>query len=279
MFQVDEAQLYYEVRGSGPELIAVPGAGGDGGFFEGLAEELADAFTVITYDRRGNSRSTGRTSDPLSFPRQASDAKALISGLTRGSALVFGNSAGALIALQLATQHPEAVRGLIAHEPPAVRVLPEGDPWRDFYERISERHAEAGPLVTASEFIAAIRGETPFAWDPDVTDRFMNNVEHLFSTEWEAFAAFEPDYEALKNATFPILLGAGSTDRGAFYARPSVEIARRIEAPWAEFPGTHMEFTSRPYAFGAAVRTVATEMYSRTTAVPEIWEGRPDPAP
>ena len=48
----------------GPALLMISGAGGDAGYYAGVAEELDDAFTVITYDRRGNSRSTGRLPDP-----------------------------------------------------------------------------------------------------------------------------------------------------------------------------------------------------------------------
>ena len=51
------ADLYHEVRGSGPPVLLIMGFTGDGGHFETLADLLADEFTVITYDRRGNGRS------------------------------------------------------------------------------------------------------------------------------------------------------------------------------------------------------------------------------
>ena len=38
-------------------MLFVAGATGDGGHFERVAEILSDEFTVVTYDRRGNSRS------------------------------------------------------------------------------------------------------------------------------------------------------------------------------------------------------------------------------
>ena len=62
---VEGARIRYERRGAGPALLLISGAGGDAGFFSGLAEVLADSFTVISYDRRGNSRSTGRTEGPM----------------------------------------------------------------------------------------------------------------------------------------------------------------------------------------------------------------------
>ena len=57
LVEVNGAQIYYETRGSGPPLLLIMGLTGDAGWFEPLAEILAEQFTVVTYDRRGNSRS------------------------------------------------------------------------------------------------------------------------------------------------------------------------------------------------------------------------------
>jgi pimeloyl-ACP methyl ester carboxylesterase len=54
---VDGAQLHYRVRGTGPLLILLAGGDGDAESFDGLADLLVDHFTVVTYDRRGLSRS------------------------------------------------------------------------------------------------------------------------------------------------------------------------------------------------------------------------------
>ncbi|MEK8145393.1 hypothetical protein NKH18_40390 [Streptomyces sp. M10(2022)] len=82
--------------------------------------------------------------------------------------------------------------------------------------------------------------------------RFLGNQDHLFGTEWPGFAGFRPDVAELRAAPFPMVLGSGSCDRGAHYARPAAEIARLAGVPWAEFPGIHMEFLRRPATFAAA---------------------------
>jgi pimeloyl-ACP methyl ester carboxylesterase len=270
--EVEGAHIYYEKRGTGPALLLIAGAGGDGAIFSGLAEELSDAFTVINYDRRGNSRSAVQAPVPMRMSDQSGDARALIESLAGGKALVFGNSGGAIVALDLAARHPEVVRGVIAHEPPIVGVLPSDDPWYGFFERMGARYAEAGAAVTSAEFVATVRGEGTYAWPEDLQERFVGNVDHLFGWEWEEWGRFLPDEPALSQADFPILLAAGSADRGLYYARPSIEIASRIGAPWVEFPGIHLEFIPRPELFGAALRAVATEMHTKSSAVPGQWQ-------
>ncbi|MFJ9817423.1 alpha/beta fold hydrolase [Streptomyces sp. NPDC101151] len=273
MFEVDQAELYYEIRGSGPALLLISGAGGDAGYYSAIAGELADAFTVITYDRRGNSRSTGRSGTPMRLAQQAADARRLLQGLADGRALVFGNSGGAIIGLALAASYPEVVSGLIAHEPPAVNVLPDDDPARGFFAEVAACYAEGGGGAAGRRFARTVRGEGTYRWPDDLWRRFLTNQDHLFGSEWPGFAAFRPDEAALRAAPFPLVLGAGAEDRGAYYARPSVEIARRIGVPWAEFPGIHMEFLRNPVAFAAALRALATLMHTGGSRVPGMWEG------
>ncbi|WP_325065127.1 alpha/beta fold hydrolase [Streptomyces apocyni] len=55
--RVPGATLRYEVRGTGPLLLLIPGGSGDSGAFDHLGAALADRFTVATYDARGAARS------------------------------------------------------------------------------------------------------------------------------------------------------------------------------------------------------------------------------
>jgi pimeloyl-ACP methyl ester carboxylesterase len=58
---------------------------------------------------------------------RADDAQRLIVESTNQPALVFGSSVGALIGLELVARHPEKVRLLVAHEPPAWELLPDDE--------------------------------------------------------------------------------------------------------------------------------------------------------
>ena len=81
LLAVNGAELYHEVRGSGPPVLLIMGFTGDGGHFETLAELLADEFTVVTYDRRGTGAAPpGRVGEDL-LQAQADDAAALLAAL------------------------------------------------------------------------------------------------------------------------------------------------------------------------------------------------------
>jgi len=92
---VNGAQLYHEVRGDGPPVLLIMGATGVGGHFEQVARLLADEFTVVTYDRRGNEHSPRPDGWTATSPEeQADDAAALLDALGLSPAAVFGTSIG-----------------------------------------------------------------------------------------------------------------------------------------------------------------------------------------
>ncbi len=55
---VPGAHLHYQVRGSGPVLLLIPGGVMDAAMFARVVVPLADRYTVVTYDPRGISSST-----------------------------------------------------------------------------------------------------------------------------------------------------------------------------------------------------------------------------
>ncbi len=82
MAPVGSVRLYYEVRGRGPPLLLIMGATGDAGHFATVADQLADGLTVLTYDRRGNSRSTRPAGwGTTTVEDQADDAAGLLRAL------------------------------------------------------------------------------------------------------------------------------------------------------------------------------------------------------
>src|SRR5258708_22464308 len=107
-------------------MLMVPGSNGEAGAFEMVAEHLAARYTVVIYDRRGFSRS--QLDGPQDYEHRlstdADDVQRLIAHLTGQPPTVFGNSSGALLALEVLTRYSKQVQMVVAHEPSAVTLLP-----------------------------------------------------------------------------------------------------------------------------------------------------------
>lgn len=122
--EVPGACLYYQTQGSGPQLVLIGGGPANADMLAPLASHLAGDHTVITYDRRGYSRS--HLDDPgeqIGIARHSDDLWLLIAALGTTPVSVFGTSFGALIALDLAATAPGSLGTVIVHEPPLGQLL------------------------------------------------------------------------------------------------------------------------------------------------------------
>ncbi len=82
-------EIYCERRGSGPLLLLITGGMGDAGLYSSAADILAYRFTVVSYDRRDNSRSTGDRTTDMTVAQQPQDAAAIIKAMGNDKALVW----------------------------------------------------------------------------------------------------------------------------------------------------------------------------------------------
>src|SRR5258708_38687491 len=101
LLKVPGARIYYEVRGSGPVLLMMPGGPAAAGVFHRIAGHLASEHTVVTYDPRGLSHSPldGPIQDERIVQTAADDAHRLLAVTHQRPALVLGNSGGGRDAL------------------------------------------------------------------------------------------------------------------------------------------------------------------------------------
>ena len=95
----DGTAIAYEQIGQGPSVVLVGGGLDDGAENEPLQRELARAFTVINYARRGRGES-GDT-QPYAAAREIEDLEAVID-VAGGRAHVLGVSTGGALALEAA---------------------------------------------------------------------------------------------------------------------------------------------------------------------------------
>jgi pimeloyl-ACP methyl ester carboxylesterase len=109
--QRPEGRIAYDVRGSGPLVVMIPGMGEIRSSFRFLAPVVADrGFTVVTVDLRGHGDSDS-TFTSYGDEATVSDTIALLDELGRPAVLV-GNSLGAAASVIVAAQRPDLVLGL-----------------------------------------------------------------------------------------------------------------------------------------------------------------------
>jgi pimeloyl-ACP methyl ester carboxylesterase len=281
--RVPGASLYYEVTGSGPVLLMIAGAPADAGVFADLAARLAGRYTVVAYDWRGSSRSPldgppGDLPGGLPVRVQGDDAAQLLAAVGGGPAYVLGCSGGALTGLDLAARHPERVDTLVAHEPPAMNLLPDGAGWRAAFGQVldSYRRDGAGPAMQQFITTAVRTGGPPPAGDesgppgppqapplPDMSQmppemaegmaRMQVNSEFFLAHLLPATMTHTPDITALRAASPRIVVGAGDASAGQMPHLAALALAQRLGVTPVSFPGDHQGFATHPGPFADTV--------------------------
>ncbi|WP_341990107.1 pyrimidine utilization protein D [Azorhizobium sp. AG788] len=106
-----DADLYYEVHGSGPAIVLSAGMGGSGAFWRPQLEALSRRHTVILYDHAGTGRSA-RDVGPRSIAEMARDITRVLDAAGIADAHVVGHAIGGIVGMELALAAPERVRSL-----------------------------------------------------------------------------------------------------------------------------------------------------------------------
>ncbi|MFI9047162.1 alpha/beta fold hydrolase [Streptomyces sp. NPDC053427] len=264
--RVNGATLHYEVRGQGPLLLLIPGGAGDAASYDGVADDLAAAYTVATYDPRGMSRST--LDDPEAeqhVAEHADDAFRILELLSPGEpAAVFGASSGAITALHLLTVHPERVERVVAHEPPVVEVLPDASAHRALIARVQETFRTQGLMPAMAVFAAGLKkdGDTTepkaeLKLPPQAAaraERTMANLPYFVGRIVPSFMSYAPDIHRLEALSDRLVLACGHDSRGELPYRPAALLAERLGTELLHFPGGHTGLTTHPAEFGELLR-------------------------
>lgn len=260
--------LYYERRGEGPPVLFISGATGDAGHWTEVADALADEYTVVTYDRRANSRSP-RQDDytTASIDQQSGDAAALLEALDLVPAVVYGNSAGAMILTDLVVRRPELLVGAVLHEPPYAGTTSNGaEVVAGLQQLIGEGMAQGGPPRATELFLRWVSGDAVYeSFEPALRDRMLDNGAVLFGIELEPIMSYMPTTEQLASVRVPCVVASGienhepSSPRHWFW-EASEWIAGELQVPVVEMPGSHVPQASHPNEFVAALRPILADL-------------------
>jgi len=275
---VPGAVLHYDVRGNDastqPVLLLIGSPMGAAGFGT-LAGHFTDR-TVVTYDPRGAERSK-RTDGALrsSTEEHADDLYRLITALDAGPVDIFGSSGGAVNALALVARHPEQVRTLVAHEPPAAQELPDREPALAACEAIHETYEREGFGPAMAKFIALVSHEGPiparFADQPGPNPANFglpaeddgSRDDPLVGLNMPSTPGHQHDFNALRAAPTRVVIGVGAQSAQNLAGRAGIAVAARLGTAPVTFPGGHDGFLGGEYggmgepdAFAAALRNV-----------------------
>ena len=275
---VPGAVLHYDVRrndaSTDPILLIIGSPMGAEGFVT-LAGHFPDR-TVVTYDPRGSGRSKRTDGAAETTPDEhADDLHRLIAALGAGPVDLFASSGGAVNALALVAKHPDDVRTLVAHEPPASVELPDGDAAIAACVGIRETYYREGFGPAMAKFIALVSHEGPFPADyatrpgPDPAMFGLpaqddgSRDDPLLGQNMVTCNAYRHDFAALRAAPTRIVIGVGATSGAILAGRAAVVVAERLGIEPVVFPGGHDGFLGGEYggmgepdAFAATLREV-----------------------
>ncbi len=261
--RADGTALYYETRGAGQPVLILQGGVSDAGATEQLAAELAQHHLVISYDRRGLSRSTAGSSAPVTMDTHADDAAAVLAAASASPAVLVGASIGALIGLHLAARHPQRVALAVAHEPPMASVV--RDPVR-------ERAFDEIEALARQDVVAAIKrmgaltdsgtsAPEPGARPGEPAGDPRANLTTFFRHDFAAVRGCQLDAARLRETADPVRIvpTGGQDSRGQWEHRCAQALAEQLDRPLHELPGGHNGLTSHPRSIARAVHQWAQE--------------------
>jgi len=125
---INGIKMYYEIYGSGAPVVLLHGNGGQIRNQAQRIEFFSKKYKVIAIDSRAHGKSIDTTS-VLNYDMMAKDIHDLLDTLKIDSAMIWGQSDGAILALLLSIHYPERVlkaAGFAANlRPDTTAVLPE----------------------------------------------------------------------------------------------------------------------------------------------------------
>jgi pimeloyl-ACP methyl ester carboxylesterase len=276
--KVPGAVLTYDVRrnetSDAPVLLLIASPMGAAGFGT-LSRYFTDRM-VVTYDPRGVERSRRTDGAATSTPEEhADDLQGIISALDARPVDLFASSGGAINALALVARHPEQVRTLVAHEPPAAAVLPDREFALAANRDIHQTYLRSGLGPAMAKFIAIASHKGPIPADylerpaPDPamfglpTEDDGSRNDPMVGQNIVSLTHYEPDFEALRTASTRIVVAAGAESKGELANRGAHAVAERLGTTPVTFPGGHAGFLGgeygqmgEPEAFAVRLREV-----------------------
>jgi pimeloyl-ACP methyl ester carboxylesterase len=264
--QRPEGTVAYQVSGTGPLIICVPGMGDLRSSYRLLQPELiAAGYRVALMDLRGHGDSDSSFSEYGDVPT-AGDIEALIAELG-GPAILVGNSMAAGSAVLVAARHPELVSGLVLIGP-FVR-----DPAAPAFMRLATRALMARPWAAAAwkvylpKLYAGTRPEDFTEYRAAVSTA-MRRPGYAKAFSLTTRTRHHDAEQALASVATPTLVVMGEQDPD--FPDPAAEagwIAEQLDGQLLMVPESgHYPHSQRPDLVGPAVSAFARTVFHGSTS-------------
>ncbi|GAA5797519.1 hypothetical protein HPULCUR_002907 [Helicostylum pulchrum] len=245
-FQVEGASIAYEVGGTGPCILFVPGGNGDCRIFKKIRNLLIGHFTVVIYDRRGfsYSRMTGPQNYDKAIDTDVEDIYNLMKSITNKQFVLFSNSLGGIIASKYLIRYPETVSQVFLHEPMFdLSSLPGGDIIRKKHEdiyNIYETEDETEGIKAVARYYFNDLDYSVYEREP--TGEVTRNRISYFKFVFFQYLFGKVNMDMLKNYNDKLVLLKGEECEGFFCAEPVDFLAKVLGNQVLIVPGGHIGF-------------------------------------
>ena len=236
MLERDGCRLAYNVRGSGPAVLLIQGAGLHGDGWIPQVDGLAASYRCATFDNRGMGQSQPAdehlTIEHLTIEQMSDDARAVMDALGWDTAHVVGHSMGGLIALDLALRVPTRVRSLSLLctfargrdvTKPTLWMM-----WVGLRTRIgsrAQRRAAFLQMVMPPGYVSAANTEAMSLRLAPLFGHDLADQPRVVTRQLGAMSRYDASPRLGELATIPTLVVSGQLDR---VARP--ELGRKLAA-------------------------------------------------
>ncbi|THX11368.1 alpha/beta-hydrolase [Aureobasidium pullulans] len=239
--EVPGGELHYDTFGSGPVLLLITGADGRGSVWHPLAKHLSAHHTVISYDRRGYSAShiKGTQDYTNRLNTDADDAALLIEHLSpTNTAIVVGNSSGAIVSQTLLLRHPDREHMSSNH--------------------IYNQYRTHGPITAMEEFTAGLDTGSEATlmrslMHPSSSYEIRANSMFWFEFELRQYPCADVDVEGLVKLKEKFIPAAGEDSGMCVGVAPIAAIAGAVGREMLRLPGGHVGFMTQPEKWAAAL--------------------------
>ncbi len=255
ILEKEDVSLYYEVRGEGEGLFLIHGVVVDAGLYSHTAEILSRFYRVVTFDRRGNSRSVCKGERIFDIDKQIEDIRDLMDALGMEQAYFVGASGGAVIGEYFLQRYPQRVKHLIMYEPAMLGIMQDQEEvaqWVNQMKDLIARRKYNTAILKFSQHIASYDTRGPKK-DPAVSMREMGNFEYMLTQEFPALISYQPDLEKMLALSDRVSLAAGEKSGETAYANAARLLAQKLGKKELYYPGYHNLPFDLPREFAVCV--------------------------